>query len=604
MKVNPKSLTIRDELNLRQGIKSSLPNMEQLVATIYTLFKISNTSSLEYSEEYNSQSKTAIRLINQLNQPLCTFFQNQLTSSSTSESDFLSSFNESPLFNAQLEPLQVAIQLFWKLGEIDFVADMASSSERTGGNRYNKKLIFSTNLDIIDNVLTDKDGNLEEETKNLLFNYISSSSSSLATNNIENKLIKSLTVFSEETQFKIRDNSSNEIFFQLEGIYSEIIDNNTVVNKDPNEDVGPFRILKSAVKENLNYFLESNNTDGFKLKNGVSNNDLVNYLIRVNSYLNLNPKTTNIEIIEDSSTTSEISFTSINKIFYGAPGTGKSHKVNEIIKGKEGRTERVTFHPEYDYSSFIGGYKPSMDGDNIKYEFVPQAFTNIYVNAWNDLENDYYLVIEEINRGNCAEIFGDIFQLLDRSNDYKITPSKELKEYLKTKLSGNENIDENKLLLPPNLNILATMNTSDQSLFPMDSAFKRRWDWEYIPINYESSESNSSAKFKVQLTDSEYFSWLDFIESVNTMIKSNDNLGMDKCLGNYFIKPKSETIDLETFVNKAIFYLWNDVFKDEIEEENIFKDRTTYEDFFPIHSNGLNKVKEILEILKVDLKAS
>ena len=124
------------------------------------------------------------------------------------------------------------------------------------------------------------------------------------------------------------------------------------------------------------------------------------------------------------------------------------------------------------------------------------------------------------------------------------------------------------------------MNTSDQSLFPMDSAFKRRWDWEYIPINYESSESNSSAKFKVQLTVSEYFSWLDFIESVNTMIKSNDNLGMDKCLGNYFIKPKSETIDLETFVNKAIFYLWNDVFKDEIEEESIFKDKTTYEDFF------------------------
>ena len=120
----------------------------------------------------------------------------------------------------------------------------------------------------------------------------------------------------------------------------------------------------------------------------------------------------------------------------------------------------------------------------------------------------------------------EIFQLLDRSSDYKITPSKELKEYLRAKLSGNENIDESKLLLPPNLNILATMNTSDQSLFPMDSAFKRRWDWEYIPINYESSESNSSAKFKVQLTESEYFSWLGFIESVNTIIKSNDNLGM------------------------------------------------------------------------------
>lgn len=297
----------------------------------------------------------------------------------------------------------------------------------------------------------------------------------------------------------------------------------------------------------------------------------------------------------------------IQKIFYGAPGTGKSHKVNEIIKEKESRFERVTFHPEYDYSSFVGGYKPAMDGDNIKYEFVPQAFTNIYVNAWNDLDNDYYLVIEEINRGNCAEIFGDIFQLLDRSNDYEITPSKELKEYLRAKLSGYGNIDENKLLLPPNLNILATMNTSDQSLFPMDSAFKRRWDWEYIPINYsENTEENTSAKFVVKLIEGESFNWLDFIKNVNKLIKSNDNLGMDKCLGNYFIKPDIDenTISLKSFINKAIFYLWNDVFKDEMEDESIFKNKTSYEDFFPIDEKGVEKVKEILKILKPDNESS
>nr|WP_298989212.1 AAA family ATPase [uncultured Polaribacter sp.] len=298
-----------------------------------------------------------------------------------------------------------------------------------------------------------------------------------------------------------------------------------------------------------------------------------------------------------------------NKIFFGAPGTGKSHKVNELIKAKksEDRTERITFHPEYDYSSFVGGYKPTMDGDKIKYEFVPQAFTNIYVNAWNDLDNDYYLVIEEINRGNCAEIFGDIFQLLDRSNDYKITPSKELKEYLETKFSGNENIDESKLLLPPNLNILATMNTSDQSLFPMDSAFKRRWDWEYIPINYsENIEENTSAKFVVELMEGASFNWLDFIKNVNKLIKSNDNLGMDKCLGNYFIKPdiNENTISLKSFINKAIFYLWNDVFKDEIEDESIFKNKTSYEDFFPIDDKGVEKVKDILKILKPDNESS
>lgn len=316
------------------------------------------------------------------------------------------------------------------------------------------------------------------------------------------------------------------------------------------------------------------------------------------------------EIYEESSksnSSSNMHSGILQKIYYGAPGTGKSHKVNELIEGKEDRTERVTFHPEYDYSSFVGGYKPAMNGDDIKYEFVPQAFINIYVSAWNDLDNDYYLVIEEINRGNCAEIFGDIFQLLDRSNNYKVTPSKELKEYLKTKLSGNENINGSKLLLPPNLNILATMNTSDQSLFPMDSAFKRRWDWEYIPIDYSrNTEENRSAKFIVELTENETFNWLDFIENVNKLIKGNDNLGMDKCLGNYFIKPDNpeNIISKESFVNKAIFYLWNDVFKDEVEDESIFKNKTSYEDFFPIESKGVEKVKEILEILNVGLNAS
>ena len=290
-----------------------------------------------------------------------------------------------------------------------------------------------------------------------------------------------------------------------------------------------------------------------------------------------------------------------NIIFYGAPGTGKSHRINQLINDKLERTERVTFHPEYDYTSFVGGYKPTMLENDIRYEFVPQAFTNIYVEAWNNLTDDYYLVIEEINRGNCAEIFGDIFQLLDRSNNYDITPSKELKDYLTQVFSDNKKTDGSKLILPPNLNILATMNTSDQSLFPMDSAFKRRWDWEYIPINYEFSDDNASSKFEVQISKTESFSWLSFIKSVNDVIKQNDNLGMDKCLGNYFLKPENDIIEIDTFINKAIFYLWNDVFKDEIEEHNIFKDNTSYEDFFPIRPNGIVKIREVLDILKIDI---
>lgn len=290
------------------------------------------------------------------------------------------------------------------------------------------------------------------------------------------------------------------------------------------------------------------------------------------------------------------------KIYYGAPGTGKSYKVNELLKGKEEQTERVTFHPEYDYVSFIGGFKPITEVDaesgkeEIKYKFVPQTFTSIYVDAWNNKDNEYYLVIEEINRGNCAEIFGDIFQLLDRNSDYSITPSNELKQYLVkelTSVGGIKGIENGKMKLPSNLNILATMNTSDQSLFPMDSAFKRRWDWEYIPINYEKSEENPSSNYQVVVSGSISFSWLEFIEKVNTIIKENPNLGMDKCIGNYFIKAKDNIITLEDFINKAIFYLWNDVFKDE--DDHIFEENTFYEDFFPISTKGKEKVLKVLE---------
>lgn len=292
-----------------------------------------------------------------------------------------------------------------------------------------------------------------------------------------------------------------------------------------------------------------------------------------------------------------------NTIYYGAPGTGKSHTIEEKLETVPDRNkERVTFHPDYDYVSFVGGYRPITEGDdNIKYKFVPQVFTNIYVNAWKNPQEQFYLVIEEINRGNCAEIFGDIFQLLDQNQNYTVTPSNELKAHLVSELSDSHEGIVDGLRMPNNLSILATMNTSDQSLFPMDSAFKRRWDWEYIPINYEVSEDNPSSKFKVFVNDQEYFYWLDFIRKVNSEIKNNPNLGMDKCIGNYFIRPQTDSITLKTFINKAMFYLWNDVFKDEFGSESIFAEDVTYEDFFPIETNGKSQIESILVSLDIEV---
>jgi hypothetical protein len=304
------------------------------------------------------------------------------------------------------------------------------------------------------------------------------------------------------------------------------------------------------------------------------------------------------------------------KIYFGAPGTGKSHKVKEIVAGKESRTERVTFHPEFDYNAFVGGYKPTMGNDDsgkeiIRYEFIPQAFTKIYCDAWNSLASgnneDFYLIIEEINRGNCAEIFGDIFQLLDRNSDYDITPSKELRDFLLDESKGLQNkeygLQGGKLKLPTNLNILATMNTSDQSLFPMDSAFKRRWDWEYIPINYSTEVTeNKSANYSIVIDSSKKVNWIDFILKINKKIEDNPNLGMDKCIGNYFVKPNDNNeISLENFIHKVIFYLWNDVFKDEPKDSifNYKNNKISYQSFFPINTEGAKHLKTILENLEL-----
>ena len=292
-----------------------------------------------------------------------------------------------------------------------------------------------------------------------------------------------------------------------------------------------------------------------------------------------------------------------NVIYYGSPGTGKSHRADIETNGKE--VQKVTFHPDYDYHSFVGGYKPTMDGDKIAYKFVPQIFTKIYVDAWKNLVSadetkPYYLQIEEINRGNCAEIFGDLFQLLDRDKDgfskYEVTAEEELCKYLLSEkgFGGNHpGIANGKLRFPNNLKIIATMNTSDQSLFPMDSAFKRRWDWIYVPIDTDCKYSD----FKIQLDNGKAFEWLSFLKVINEEIFEITK-SQDKQIGNWFIDAQNsgKVITESTFVNKVVFYLWNDVFKDE--ENTIFKSadgkNLTYTSFF---ENGTSNdlVSYILE---------
>ena len=324
----------------------------------------------------------------------------------------------------------------------------------------------------------------------------------------------------------------------------------------------------------------------------------------------------------------------LQQIYYGAPGTGKSHTINEITKVQpEDNVVRTTFHPDSDYSTFVGAYKPTtkevamrdvtgkiiienskeVTEDRIVYEFVEQAFLQAYTRAWklyanaaNDTEvQPQYLIIEEINRGNCAQIFGDLFHLLDRGDsgfsEYPIKADNDMKKQLAKSFSGitfpNPNsinqwfegkdiaqkvLSGEVLLLPKNLYIWATMNTSDQSLFPIDSAFKRRWDWKYVPI------ANAQKNWTIEANGNQYDWWL-FLDKINTEIEKATH-SEDKKLGYFFCKAKNGIVDAETFVGKVVFYLWNDVFKDFVDESgDLFNDdegRLTFDKFYTIGTDG------------------
>lgn len=277
----------------------------------------------------------------------------------------------------------------------------------------------------------------------------------------------------------------------------------------------------------------------------------------------------------------------LQQIFYGAPGTGKSHTVdNNYVK--DNKCFRITFHPDTDYASFVGCYKPKMGGptgEDITYSFVPQVFLNAYIYAWNHPDEPTYLVIEELNRGNCAQIFGDIFQLLDRQktghpgySKYTINADSDIATYLSGELKDNESyekvireiyglkeFDFSILALPSNLNIMATMNTSDQSLFPIDSAFKRRWEMEYVGVNYTDAE-----QFTVVIDEAHKYSWSEILKGLNGYIKQEKH-STNKILGNRFVQSdENNVISAVAFRDKVLFFLFNDVFKDEDEFRTSF----------------------------------
>lgn len=277
-----------------------------------------------------------------------------------------------------------------------------------------------------------------------------------------------------------------------------------------------------------------------------------------------------------------------NRIIFGAPGTGKSYKINKEIKENNLKelSKRVTFHPNYTYSQFIGTYKPisksfienGIEKEVISYQFVPGIFLNVLIEALKD-ENKgipHVLVIEEINRANPAGVFGDVFQLLDRNSDgkstYTINMPTEMKKYVNSELGIDSDNYIDELYIPNNMYIWATMNSADQGVYPMDSAFKRRWSFEYIGIDKNEKELKGKDYEFIRLKDKDntysVYEWNMVRKAINKKLKVDGKINEDKLLGPFFLsktellkcKDSQEEFD-EIFKSKVLMYLYEDILK-------------------------------------------
>ncbi|WP_017637909.1 AAA family ATPase, partial [Staphylococcus sp. E463] len=254
----------------------------------------------------------------------------------------------------------------------------------------------------------------------------------------------------------------------------------------------------------------------------------------------------------------------INKIFYGAPGTGKSYKVDSLFNN----FERVTFHPEYTYFDFVGGLRPVQNEDkSVSYSFVPGIFTDILIKAVENKTKNIGIIIEEINRANTAAVFGDLFQLLDRDDDGQskyIIKNKDICDYIENKTGKKcESI-----YIPSNMSIVATMNSADQGVFVMDSAFKRRWQFEYMPISFDAEDLKD-----VKIAGFDMY-WKDFGAILNEHLSSEEvDVDEDKLIGQRFIN-KHDMQDKDLIASKLLIYLWDDVVR--YNRQSLFKESKVF----------------------------
>lgn len=538
----PDNIPVYDELNLKLGIKSALPNVKSTLALSILLWECANCpAELIYSTQYGNK----IVIADELKQRVIDYLADICEEEQINDEALIAKINENQLFKSQIEALIVAFELMWKIAKISFNdTGKAASAERMGGIRYSKKLRYTINADIIHCLITVN----ADIYLRVLMSWVGFDVN--VDSKYENQLIQLISALSEGAVFKLVD-GDRDVIFNQNSIYKKILETNDSVDINGDKEAkGSLRILKSLLMEGVNPFLKYSN--GSVSIVSSRENELVEYQKRVDTFLQLSA--TKVIRSEDvSAEDEELSLqeyekkrltSGYNVLLYGVPGSGKSWTIQHEYCKQGSVVERLVFHPDYTYSDFIGQILPAVAEDGqVSYKFTPGPFTNILREAYNHPETEYIFIIEEINRGNAPAIFGEVFQLLDRkveihdtdddgypvgTSEYGITNINIAEE-----MYGKERKND-KIRIPSNLSIIGTMNTSDQNVFTLDTAFQRRWDMRLI--------ENDFANVNTKLADAEILdttvTWKNFCTEINKIVIGNSarmTSAEDKRLGTYFV---------------------------------------------------------------------
>lgn len=588
----PKSYIEPKPINPRLVTKTSLPDVRKAIALAILLWEATGKPGvIEYGVH---QEKGALALGAQHRENLKSFVAEHVGEKAGSVG-FPECVENNPLLASQAEALNAAFELIWHLGSVSFSdSSLTMASERTGGKRFPKKIAFSSNMDILDALIDAA----PEATVLVLLEWVSGVSLGID-KKCEERLVKVLTSFAETSYYKTSKGEASPVYTPS-GIYDAILANYELVTLvDPGEEAqGPTRILKSALKDGLNLYLQQKGGSEAALRSGFTAEELSAYSERAHQSIALSKITLEEDRLgnSDGEQAEETDFQDSigeprNLIYFGAPGTGKSYQLNKRaleLFGKES-LRRVTFHPDYTYAQFVGCYKPYSRNDanglnEIGYGFVPGPFLETYIKAVANPATNYVLIIEELNRANPAAVFGDVFQLLDRDSSgkscYSIAASADVKQFL-AEAFKEEGLQEPESLcemlsMPSNMYLWATMNSADQGVYPMDTAFKRRWEFRYMGID---DGEDVIGDLKVKIGDSEdEVSWNDLRKGINNVLLKN-KVNEDKLLGPFFVSPdvvRDEERFSAAFNSKVLLYLFEDAAKTKRERVFVNGGTITY----------------------------